>query len=424
MEILAYVLSGITLLLGSTFYVQQKVPGAAPPLGLAAKLIAGALSPVWTLLGAAGAVIGWAYQSYLALALGIAGSSMMIWYIWQSTRDHDGFEKAFGAGWLDIISPDQAEKMLQRRWNLFSRKISPEPIWDRNVVYRTISGSDRDLLCDIWRPSNNDVSGLGMVYFHGGSWTAMDKDFGTRALFRHLAEQGHTIMDVSYRLCPEVDFYGMMEDVYHAIAWMKENATEYGVDTGKIVIAGGSTGGHIAMLAGYAQNHPELTPHDLLEKDLSVCGILTFYAPTDLVYGCSYWNVKQRWEKLPKISIGDELDASMAFQYGGLTNLFLGGYPEEIPEVYHLASPTSHVHPGSPPTLMIQADKDVLVPLETTLAHHSKLVESGVPAINVVLPGSEHAFDLLLPQISPPAQSALYDVDRFLAVLVNKGCTK
>ena len=29
-------------------------------------------------------------------------------------------------------------------------------------------------------------------------------------------------------------------------------------------------------------------------------------------------------------------------------------------------------------------------------------------------------FDLVLPQISPPAQSALYDVDRFLALLLNK----
>ena len=44
-------------------------------------------------------------------------------------------------------------------------------------------------------------------------------------------------------------------------------------------------------------------------------------------------------------------------------------------------------------------------------------------AINVVFPRTVHAFDLLLPHISPlspPAQSALYDVDRFLALLLNK----
>jgi acetyl esterase/lipase len=51
---------------------------------------------------------------------------------------------------------------------------------------------------------------------------------------------------------------------------------------------------------------------------------------------------------------------------------------------------------------------------------YGKLVESGVPAIDVVFPWTQHAFDLLLPQINPAAQSAMYDVDRFLALLLNR----
>jgi acetyl esterase/lipase len=58
--------------------------------------------------------------------------------------------------------------------------------------------------------------------------------------------------------------------------------------------------------------------------------------------------------------------------------------------------------------------------LDTTNALYKRLVESGVPAINIVISGAEHSFDLLLPQISPAAQSALFDVDRFLALLSNK----
>jgi len=38
----------------------------------------------------------------------------------------------------------------------------------------------------------------------------------------------------------------------------------------------------------------------------------------------------------------------------------------------------------------------------------------------VVLPWTEHAFDLAVPQVNPAAQSALYDVDRFLALMLNK----
>jgi acetyl esterase/lipase len=51
---------------------------------------------------------------------------------------------------------------------------------------------------------------------------------------------------------------------------------------------------------------------------------------------------------------------------------------------------------------------------------YTKLVEAGVPAVNIIFPWTDHAFDLLFPQINPAAQSALYDVDRFLALLLNK----
>jgi acetyl esterase/lipase len=52
---------------------------------------------------------------------------------------------------------------------------------------------------------------------------------------------------------------------------------------------------------------------------------------------------------------------------------------------------------------------------------YTKLVESGVPAINVVFPWTDHAFDVLLLQINPATQSALYDVDRWLVLLLSKG---
>jgi acetyl esterase/lipase len=68
----------------------------------------------------------------------------------------------------------------------------------------------------------------------------------------------------------------------------------------------------------------------------------------------------------------------------------------------------------------MQGEQDIFCPADATRSHHAKLVEAGVPAINLVFPYTNHAFDLLFPQISPPAQSALYDVDRFLALLLNK----
>jgi acetyl esterase/lipase len=85
-------------------------------------------------------------------------------------------------------------------------------------------------------------------------------------------------------------------------------------------------------------------------------------------------------------------------------DILLVGHPHDITDTYQLTSPITHAHPDSLPILLNQGDKDLLVAVDTTHALYSKLVESGIPAINVVFPGTEHAFDLLFPQISPPAQ--------------------
>jgi acetyl esterase/lipase len=75
------------------------------------------------------------------------------------------------------------------------------------------------------------------------------------------------------------------------------------------------------------------------------------------------------------------------------------------------------VHPGCPPTLLIQGEQDIITPVKATRALYMKLVQAGVPAVNIIFPYTNHAFDLLFPHLSPPAQSALYEIDRFLALV-------
>jgi acetyl esterase/lipase len=351
------------------------------------------------------------------------GAGMMSWYTWRCTRDHQGFESAFGPGWQDQIPPEVAKLMLRKRWTFFlklkpARKLS----FQRDIPIWTVPGTDRELLCDIWRPADGNNSGLAFIYFHGGAWFFGDKDYGTRPFFNHLAAQGHTVMDVAYRLCPEVDIYGMVADVKRAVAWMKANADQYGVDTGRIVIGGGSAGGHISLLASYAPHHPDLTPEDLRSNDLSVCGVISYYGPKDFSTFYRYMNL-ERLEGLPPVPIGEDLGNTQNWRYGGRLDILLGGWLKDAPDIYQLASPITHVHPGSPATLLIQGNHDVVCSMVSTGALYTKLVESGVPAINVVFPWTAHGFDLMIPYISPlspPAQSALYDVDRFLALMANR----
>jgi acetyl esterase/lipase len=375
-----------------------------------ARLYAGALSPYWAVVGAAGALTGWGYGAFWAIPMGILGAGTMIWYVWRTTRDHNGFEEAFGADWSDHIPHERARLMLQKRWKWFLKmKASPEPSWARDIPFWTIPDTDRQLLCDVWRTDGGDSSGLAFVYLHGSGWGAGDKDWLTRPFFHHLTSQGHAVMDVAYRLVPEVDIYGMIGDVKRAIAWIKTNAPRYGVNPGKIVLGGGSAGCHLALLAAYAPQHSALTPEDVRGADLSVCGVVSLYGPTDLAASYDHWMSQAQSPRRPE-----------DFRYAGRLDLLLGGGPHDMPDTYRLVSPITHVHPGSPPTLLMQGGTDLLVGVDSTRALYARLVESGVPAINVVLPWTEHMFDLILPHTSPPAQTALYDVDRFLALLLNK----
>jgi len=198
---------------------------------------------------------------------------------------------------------------------------------------------------------------------------------------------------------------------------MKTNASRHGVDPERIVLGGGSAGGHLALLAAYAPQHPELTPEDVKSADLSVSGVISYYGPTDILATYQFTN-QHKYADWSPVPVGPDTPRSMG-NFGRIDTL-LGGHPEQVPDMYELASPITHVHPGCPPTLLIQGKQDLVVPVNAASSLYTKLVESGVPAINVVFPWTAHGFDLLFPQINPPAQSAMYDVDRFLALILNR----
>ena len=416
MIVAAYIFSFVSLLLNGSLLVHLK-----PPYKFffwVFQIAAVVLSPFLVLLGLLGAGLGWLYDVPVALAAGLLGAGISAIYIFRVTVPQSGFDLAFGKDWETRISSSQKSHMLKRRWNLGWPQ-TREPRWERDIPFWTIPGTDRKLLCDVWQPPEGiPATGLAFVYLHASAWWILDKDSGTRPLFRHLVAQGHVVMDVAYRLCPEVDIYEMVGDVKRAVAWMKANSAYYQVNRDRIVLGGGSAGGHLALLAAYTPHHPLLTPPDVQGHDLSVRAVASYYGPTDL-RSCYYHWDQTRVIGLSKVAIGlpGASDMKKDLTQAGRLDTLLGGHLHEVPEVYELASPIAHVCADCPPTLLIQGEPDVFTPAAPTRVLYHRLVACGVPAVKIIYPMTQHAFDLILPKVSPPAHAALYYLERFLALM-------
>ena len=114
-----------------------------------------------------------------------------------------------------------------------------------DIVYSDAAG--RELRLDSYSPADAGNSRkTAIVLIHGGGWMT-----GARGMLAPLAgafaAQGFTVVAPEYRLIPEAAWPAQIDDITAAVRWVAANTDQLGVD--KIVMAGGSAGGHLALLA-------------------------------------------------------------------------------------------------------------------------------------------------------------------------------
>jgi len=392
------------------------------------KLIAGALSPILGIVGGLGALLGLARQDWKMMGAGMLAAGAATKFVTDIPSSEDGFEQVFGPGWQEQVPESLKPRMLPRRLSV----LAPAPgatIWQQDIVYGKSPATDANLLADVWEPHlSTPRSGLGLVYVHGGGWRIGTKDMGTRPFFRQLAGQGHIVLDIAYTLWPDGDIPNMIREVKTAVLWFKENAATYGVDPDKIVVMGGSAGAHLALMTAYTSDHEAFQPVSPAADD-SVCGVVAFYPPADFLAWQDQFGTDEPFSKAPGGSIAEaaltrlfavgneSLEPEKKAGFQDMVAQMFGGTMEVIPETYRLLSPISHIGPHCPPTLILHGSDDVFRLTPAVRRFYQELQSAGVPSILVEFPHTEHAFDLIFPTISPVAQAANYDVERFLALL-------
>lgn len=248
----------------------------------------------------------------------------------------------------------------------------------KTVVYNRVDG--RDLSVDVWRPRGSsgkrETTGErpAVVLVHGGSWEDGARSEAPR-WDTWLNEQGYVVFDVEYRLAPPPRWRDAPADVKCAVGWVKDNADSYGVDPDRIALMGSSAGGHLALLAAYT-NDSQLAPSCEVDET-EVRAVAGLSAPTDLR---RLHDMDPPWYR-PGVGGFESL-------YG-----FVGGKPATVADRYREVSPTAHVSPEDPPTLLVHGTGDQIVPLEQAQLMDRRLAEANVSHRLVELGGVDHLFE-------------------------------
>lgn len=415
------------------------VPFRWRPVGLflfVEKVMAVAYVVFIAALGIALAVVGAAVGSWWTAApagLAAAGALVVVLRVGSVRVD---LSRALGNGWQERIPPERRRSMV-RRWWAGPLHGDPEPRLEEDVEFATIPGTGRTLLCNIWQPpAEVTPSGVGVIYLFGSGYYVFDKDMGTRRLFRHLAAQGHVVVDVAYRLFPETGVPGMVGDALRAVAWVRGHAAELEVDPGRVVLTGASAGGHLALLAAYGRDEPAFRPEELEGADLRVRAVASLYGQVGL--DTMYWHTGQDaschpgdkqpdWTAEPSrwlVRLFGKSARRLRLQfmmYGGRADWLAGGTPPEVPERYAEVSALSYVRADCPPTLLMHGTQDEMAPVAAARQLQSRLEEAGVPVTAAYLPHTDHMFDLAGTRWSPAARVAFHALERFVGAMAGAG---
>jgi acetyl esterase/lipase len=188
---------------------------------------------------------------------------------------------------------------------------------------------------------------------------------------------------IAYRHAPRYRFPAQIEDVQAALAFIQQHATEYETDLERIALLGRSAGAHLAMLAAYRPDAPRIR------------AVVNYYGPVNLTKG--YYDLPHP----------DPIDVRAVLK------AFLGGSPDELPELYRQASPISYVSQPQPPSLLVYGGQDHIIQAKFGRTLGDRLQAVGSQVIFLEIPWAEHAFDAVFNGVSN--QLALYYTERFLA---------
>ena len=293
-----------------------------------------------------------------------------------SGRLRPALGKGLGEDYRQNIPPERRQHLSDiissRDWLRPFHFSRPGVQEHNNIAYG--DAGKRNLL-DIYQPQEEREGGFPvLLQVHGGAWIIGEKEQQGKPLMYHMAQRGWICVAINYRLSPKAVFPDHIIDVKKAIAWIRQNISEYGGNPDFIAITGGSAGGHLSSLASLTPNRREWQP-GFEDIDTTVQAAVPIYGVYDFL-------------DRNNIRSGMSMESL-------LSDKVMQCAPTEKREAWEAASPISHVSDEAPPMFVIQGTHDTLVWVEEARAFVSALqAVSRESVVYAELPGAQHAFEI------------------------------
>jgi acetyl esterase len=232
---------------------------------------------------------------------------------------------------------------------------------DSTAVYQRTP--HRDLRLHIFNPPGHRPTDrrAALVVIHGGGWAGGEPRW-FYPIADHFRDLGLVGICIEYRLLGQHrnhTVFDCVRDGRAAVRYVRRHAAELGIDPRRVIVSGGSAGGHVAVgTAMFSEVDPPGAPPDISPVPDA---LVLFYPVIDTsADGYGQKKIGDRWREL---------------------------------------SPVEHVRSCLPPTLVLHGDGDTVTPHVGAVRFHQRMLASGNDCILITQPGGVHGyfvFDLAL----------------------------
>ena len=231
-----------------------------------------------------------------------------------------------------------------------------------NVTYT--KAGDWEGKMDIYLPPQQGNPPPVIINIHGGGWNHGVKESQTG--FNTFFKAGFAVANIEYRLTGQATAPAAVEDARCALIYIIKNAKALHIDVNKMVVMGGSSGGHLALIAGLLANDHRFDTHCSGVENIKVAAIIDKYGITDV------WDWAYGPNKTSKSATS-----------------WLGAKAKDQSFAASV-SPVTYISKNNPPTFIVHGDADPTVPYEQSVDLHKRLEAAGVPTKFITIPGGLH----------------------------------